>query len=107
MASPEERAKLIFPEDWELSEAGSLPGERKTDRSTSPQTEDGNLLYGDVWLLEQVAKATGLRDDLVKAFNGNPEMADAILSAYSDRYPFTNSVDIRSRLVMFQYRWQN
>jgi transposase len=80
MASPEERDKLIFPEDWDMSEANSLPSERKAGRPASSQTEEQNLLYGDIWLLEQAAEKTGLKDDLVRVFNGNKEMADAILS---------------------------
>ena len=79
MAPPEERAKLIFPEDWDMSEAQALPGNRKAGRPSSP-TVDSNLLYGDTWLLEQVAERTGLKDDLSKAFNGNKEVVDAILS---------------------------
>ena len=49
MAAPEERAKLIFPEDWDMSEAQALPGNRKAGRPSSP-TVDSNLLYGDTWL---------------------------------------------------------
>ena len=78
-ASPAERAKLIFPSDWDISEARSLPTERKAGRPPSGD-EDANLLYGDIWLLELVADRIGLRDDLVKAFDGNREMADAILT---------------------------
>ena len=33
-----------------------------------------------MWLLEQVAERTGLRSDLIKAFDGNKEMTDAILT---------------------------
>ena len=77
---PEERARLIFPEDWDLSEARALPSERGAGRPAESLSEDGNLLYGDIWLLEQVAECTGLRTDLVKAFDGNKEMADAILT---------------------------
>lgn len=80
MASPEERAKLVFPEDWDMSEAKSLPSERKAGRPSTLQEEENNRLYGDIWLLEQVAIKTGLKDDLVKAFNGNKEIVDAILS---------------------------
>lgn len=29
LASPEERSKLIFPQDWDLSELKKLPGERE------------------------------------------------------------------------------
>lgn len=80
MASPEERAKLIFPEDWDMSEANSLPSDRKAGRPVSSQKEEQNLLYGDMWLLEKAAEKTGLKDDLSKTFNGNKEIADAILS---------------------------
>ena len=78
-ASPSERERLIFPPEWDMSEARSLPGERKAGRPPAAG-EDSNLLYGDIWLLEQAAERTGLRPDLVKAFGGNEEMADAILT---------------------------
>lgn len=80
LASPEERAKLIFPEDWDMSEAKALPSGRKAGRPATIQEEDKNLLYGDMWLLEKVAEKTGLREDLVRTFDGNKEVADAILS---------------------------
>lgn len=80
MASPEEREKLIFPEGWDMSEAEALPSNRKAGRPASPQDEDRNLLYGDMWLLEKAAEKTGLREDLLKTFNGNKEVVDAILS---------------------------
>ena len=77
---PEERARLVFPAEWDLSEARSLPSERGAGRPVESLSEDSNLLYGDIWMLEQVAERTGLRSDLVKAFDGNKEMADAILT---------------------------
>lgn len=80
MAALEERGKLIFPEEWDMSEAEALPGNRKAGRPASPQEEDKNLLYGDMWLLEKVAEKTGLREDLIKTFNGNKDVVDAILS---------------------------
>ena len=55
MASPEERAKLIFPDDWDMSEAKALPSGRKAGRPSASQEEGSNRLYGDIWLLEQVA----------------------------------------------------
>ena len=79
MLSPDERKKYIFPEDWDMSEANSLPSMRKAGRPSSP-AEDTNLLYGDTWLLEQVAEKTGLRADLIEALDGNKEKADAILT---------------------------
>lgn len=78
-ASLAEREKLVFPPEWDMSEARSLPSERKAGRP-SASDEDSNLLYGDIWLLEQVAERIGLRSDLVKAFDGNQEMAYAILT---------------------------
>ena len=56
-----------------------IASERTAGRP-SASDEDSNLLYGDIWLLEQVAERTGLRSDLIKAFDGNKEMADAILT---------------------------
>ena len=79
LASPEERARLIFPEDWDMSEAVKLTGLRKAGRPVY----DGNCqnrLYGDVWLLEQVADKTGIRKDLETVFNGNREIVDDILT---------------------------
>lgn len=79
MASPEERRKLIFPEDWDLSEIQKLPSERTNGRPSAAE-EDSNLLYGDLWLLEKVAEATGIRKDLITCLDGNKEKADAILT---------------------------
>ena len=79
MASPEERSRLIFPESWDMKEAEKLVGLRKPGRPTY----DGdckNRLYGDIWLLEQVARTTGIRQDLDAVFNGNREIVDDILT---------------------------
>lgn len=79
LASPEERARLIFPEDWDMSEAEKFTGLRKPGRPAY----DGNCqnrLYGDVWMLEQVATKTGIRQDLDAVFGGNREIVDDILT---------------------------
>lgn len=79
LASPEERARLIFPEDWDMSEAEKFTGLRKPGRPAY----DGNCqnrLYGDVWMLEQVATKTGIRQDLEAVFGGNREIVDDILT---------------------------
>lgn len=78
MASPSERGKLIFPDDWDLSEVQKLPSAKKA--APSIMEEDTNLLYGDLWLLEKAADATGVREDLIAALDGNKEKADAILT---------------------------
>ena len=78
-ASPEERDRLEFSSDWDLSEIRKLSDQRGAGRPAY-EGDDVNRLYGDIWLLEQVAKATGIRQDLEKVFEGNKEMADDILT---------------------------
>lgn len=78
-ADVSERRKLIFPDDWDMSEVASLPSERKAGRPSSGD-EDSNKLYGDIWLLEQIADKTGIRKDLEEVLGGNREMADAIMT---------------------------
>ena len=64
-ASLEERSKLIFPEGWDLSETEKLSGKRKPGRPVV-ESQDENRLYGDIWLLEKIAEATGIRKDILK-----------------------------------------
>ena len=75
----EERTKLIFPDGWDLSEIEKLSGNRKPGRPVI-ESQDENRLYGDIWLLEQIAEATGVRKDLMKTFGGNKEMTDAVMT---------------------------
>ncbi|GHV48154.1 hypothetical protein FACS1894204_12230 [Synergistales bacterium] len=79
MAPPEDRARLVFPEDWDMSEAEKLTGLRKPGRPAC-DIDCLNRLYGDIWLLEQVARKTGIRQDLEVVFNGNREIVDDILT---------------------------
>ena len=79
LASVEDRKKLIFPDDWDLSEIEKLSGNRKPGRQPI-ETQDENRLYGDVWLLEQIAQATGLKDDLMEVFHGSEEVVNALLT---------------------------
>ena len=78
-ADVSERRRLIFPDDWDMSVVASLPSERKAGCPSSGD-EDCNKLYGDIWLLEQIADRTGIRKDLEEALGGNREMADAIIT---------------------------
>ena len=78
-ASIEERSKLVFPEDWDMSEAEKLSGSRKPGRPVI-ETQDENRLYGDIWLMEQIADVTGIREDLTKVFGDNKELVNAILT---------------------------
>ena len=80
LATPiEERSKLIFPSDWDLSEIEKLSGNRKPGRPVI-ESQDENRLYGDIWLLEHIADATGIRDDLMEVFNNDREKVNAILT---------------------------
>ena len=79
LADPEERARLIFPKEWDMSEAEKLSGFRKPGRPAYDR-EDRNRLYGDIWLLEQIAEKTGIRQDLEEVFNGNSEIVDDIFT---------------------------
>lgn len=78
-ASPEERRKLIFPEEWDLSEIKALSG---TGHRGAVEYQGGDLdrMYGPTWLLDNVARETGLLSDLVKVFEGNLEMAQDVLT---------------------------
>jgi hypothetical protein len=78
LAPPEERAKLIFPGDWDLSEANKLIRPSKPARPS--HAEGHHRLYGDIWLLEQAASATGIRRDLEAVFDLSPDFADDILT---------------------------
>jgi hypothetical protein len=78
-ATPEERAQLIFPEDWDMSMAEKLTGLRTPGRPAYGG-DDQNRFYGDIWLLEQIAVKTGLRKDLETVFGGNREIVDDILT---------------------------
>ena len=79
LASLEERKKLIFPADWDLSEIEKLSGKKKDER-TAREGQDENRLYGDIWLLEQIAEVTGIREDLLKTFGQNDELVDIVMT---------------------------
>jgi transposase len=78
-ASPEERAKLIFPEIWDMSEVDKLTDNQK-QCIMSCDNECQNRFYGDIWLLEQIASKTGIRQDLEVVFNENKEFVDDLLT---------------------------
>ncbi|MCL2336769.1 MAG: hypothetical protein FWC60_05050, partial [Firmicutes bacterium] len=78
-ATPEKRSKLIFPKEWNMVEAEKLTGLRKPGRPAYNGKEQ-NRLYGDIWLLEQIAAKTGIRQDLETVFSGNCELVDDIIT---------------------------
>lgn len=79
LATPEERSKLIFPTSWDLSEISSLTGNRKPGRPVI-ESQDENRLYGDIWLLDQIAEKTGIKEDLMTVFDNDVEKVNAILT---------------------------
>lgn len=78
-ASLEERSKLVFPKDWDLSEIAKLSANRSPGRPAY-SGEDKNRLYGATWLLEQIARTTGIRRDLEEVFEGNKDMVDDVMT---------------------------
>jgi hypothetical protein len=97
-ASPEERAQLIFPENWDISEAEKFTGLRPPGRPAY-DGDHQNRFYGDIWLLEQIATKTGIRQDLEAVFNGNREIVDDIMTLAM--FPYITKFNY-SRVV----RWQ-
>lgn len=88
-ASSEERRKLIFPKDWDLSEIEKLEGSRKQGR-VSYEKDDVDRQYGATWFLDHVSEVTGLHSDLMKVFGSNGEMVNDILTlAY---FPFVDNL---------------
>ena len=98
-SSPEERARLIFPEAWDMSEVKKLTGMREPGRPVY-DGDDRNRFYGDVWLLEQIAIKTGIRKDMETVFDGNCEIVDDILTLAI--FPYITNFNY-SRVA----RWQN
>lgn len=78
-ASLEERAKLVFPDDWDMSEVKLLSGAKQPGRPAYTDS-DKNRFYGDIWLLEQVVDKTGLRSDLMRVFENNEEVVNSVLT---------------------------
>ena len=79
LATLEERRKLIFPSNWDLSETTKY-----NTVSVSPPREIGikdlNLLYGDVWLCERVSEITYIREDVFQVLNANVWMTDIVMT---------------------------
>lgn len=95
--SPAERARLIFPEGWILDEATGRGEDRRGRVEYSK--DDVDRQYGPTWLLDRVAERTGVREDLLKVFDGNTEKVAQILTlAY---FPFIDNLSY-SQLS----RWQ-
>jgi len=94
----EERSKLIFPKEWDLSEIERLSGTKRRG-AVAYTSGDSDRMYGPSWFLDNVAEVTGIRSDLMKVFGGNAEIVNDILSlAY---YLF-----LESRAYSHVEKWQ-
>ena len=78
LASPEERARLVFPADWDLSEI-EKPGVPARPARPAPAAPRQSLLCGDTWLLGKIADAQGIAADLEAALGGGSR-TDALLT---------------------------
>jgi transposase len=95
--SPKERAKLIFPEGWDLNKAKGR-GESRRGR-VEYEKDDVDRQYGPTWLLDHVAECTGVKEDLLNVFEGNVEKVNEILTlAY---FPFIDNISY-SQLAHWQ-----
>jgi len=78
-ASAEDKRRLFFPAGLDMSHAGE---NAKTDGRGRPSYigEPSNRLYGHIWLLEQIAEKTGIRQDLLTVFDGDRQKTDIVLT---------------------------
>lgn len=80
LAPAEERDKLVFPADWDMSEAEKAVLPPGRGRRESSQAEE-NRLYGDIWLLEQIDKDCHVREDLMEALGCKKKVDDILTLA--------------------------
>jgi hypothetical protein len=79
----QEKNKLIFPKHWNLTNiTQQTQNQQTTTTTTNPtcNTQCQNRLYGDIWLLEQIAQKTGITQDLNTVFNQNHNIVNNILT---------------------------
>jgi hypothetical protein len=92
LADTATRASLVFPSDWDISAVKDLPPSHSpgSERTATPlrgrpsyEGEEVNRLYGDIWLLENICKTTGMKADLLSVFEGDAEkVADLLTLAF-------------------------
>ena len=92
-ASQEERDKLIFPADWDLSTI-----EKKEPASTDTFDLSSVNLYhdrffGTTWLLGKIADRLHIKEDLMKTFNGDEAFVNDVLTVAMFPYVTTYNLD--------------
>ena len=66
-ASRDERARLIFPKNWDMKTANEMIEENETET-------DPSCMHGDEWFLRQIMTETGISRDLRYLFHNNPKL---------------------------------
>ncbi len=79
-ASQEERDKLIFPEEWDLSAIEKKASVRKETFDLSLPDNYHDRFFGTTWLLGKIADKLHITEDLLKTFDGDEQMVKDILT---------------------------
>ena len=99
-ASAEERKKLIFPEEWDLS---AIAEKETVPTDTFDLTAAGDYhdrFFGTTWLLGKIADRLHIKEDLLKTFEGDERIVNDILTIAM--FPYVTGYNL-NRLE----RWQN
>lgn len=85
--SPEEIARFIFPESWNLELLHQYQQTLPAPKDQAILNIEHDLLvvsqsrsYGAVWFMEQVAERLGVRQDLMVTFSDNQTIVDDIMT---------------------------
>lgn len=79
------REKLIFPDEWDISEAVRLNENAKNGSADVKKDDRGseqfeNRQYGAVWLLEKLAEQCHIKDDLMDVFQYDETIVNDVLT---------------------------
>ena len=84
---PAERAKFIFPEDWDITsiQETQMPAPVPVTNAVMEVDQtvclvQSSRFYGGIWLLERISDEVGLRADLMTVFFHNQVIVDDIMS---------------------------
>ena len=99
-ASKDEREKLIFPDEWDLS---AIAQHETVSTDTFDLSDVGNYhdrFFGTTWLLGKIADKLHIKEDLLKTFDGDEYMVNDILTIAM--FPYVTTYNL-NRLQ----RWQS
>lgn len=93
---PEERERMIFPKDWDLSALAQLRSAGEAAHAIYLQA-DTDRMFGATWLLGQIAEKCGLTSDLRAAMSERkeivPDIMTAVLYGCLSKEPFSRLAD--------------